>query len=121
MKNRNLRSVFIIFLVSSFLVGCGTKEKETSQTEVIETELPSLQAALDEKKNQFEQRASAEVIKTFNEGVQAVATSGAMESALNVGDTAPDFTLPNATGEEVKLSGLLQDGPVILIWYRGGW
>ena len=111
----------LIFIIASFIFGCSGQEKESTKTEVNEQKLPSLQVVLEEKKNQFEQRASAEVIKTFNEGVQAVATSGAMESALNVGDTAPDFTLPNATGEEVKLSGLLQDGPVILIWYRGGW
>ncbi len=44
-----------------------------------------------------------------------------LSTALNVGDKAPDFTLMDATGTEVKLSSLLQDGPVVLTWYRGGW
>ncbi|MCO4762674.1 MAG: AhpC/TSA family protein [Myxococcales bacterium] len=41
--------------------------------------------------------------------------------AKNNDDTAPDFTLKDATGKEVSLSGLLKKGPVVLTWYRGGW
>lgn len=43
------------------------------------------------------------------------------ESDITIGSTAPDFTLPNADGEEKTLSELLQNGPVILSFYRGGW
>ena len=34
---------------------------------------------------------------------------------------APDFSLPNVRGEEVRLSQLLAKGPVVLTFYRGGW
>ena len=37
---------------------------------------------------------------------------------LNVGDKAPDFTLPAGTGEKVTLSEELKKGPVVLAWYR---
>src|SRR6185312_9179308 len=37
------------------------------------------------------------------------------------GDKAPDFALPNVTGETIRLSQLLAKGPVVLIFYRGGW
>jgi peroxiredoxin len=40
---------------------------------------------------------------------------------LVVGDKAPDFTLPNATGNQVSLSELLKKGPVVLKFYRGEW
>jgi cytochrome oxidase Cu insertion factor (SCO1/SenC/PrrC family) len=33
---------------------------------------------------------------------------------VTVGDTAPDFTLPEASGAEVSLSTLLEQGPVLL-------
>ena len=37
--------------------------------------------------------------------------------ALNVGDRAPDFTLPAGTGEKVTLSEELKKGPVVIAWY----
>ncbi|MDP0490717.1 MAG: peroxiredoxin-like family protein [Verrucomicrobiota bacterium JB023] len=80
-----------------------------------------LQTELDKRKSDFTKTASEEKITEYNKGIELVEKSGVLESALNVGDTAPDFTLKNATGEEVTLSKLLEDGPVILTWYRGSW
>jgi len=40
---------------------------------------------------------------------------------MKVGDTAPDFTLPDALGNPVSLSECLRSGPVILKFYRGEW
>ncbi len=40
---------------------------------------------------------------------------------LKVGELAPDFTLPDAQGNPVTLSDALDDGPVILAFYRGAW
>lgn len=57
----------------------------------------------------------------FAKGIEAVAESGMVEKAKQVGDKAPDFTLKDAKGGEVTLSKLLQQGPVVLTWYRGGW
>lgn len=45
----------------------------------------------------------------------------AVEKALKQGDKAPDFVLKNAKGNEVRLKELLKKGPVILVFYRGGW
>jgi peroxiredoxin len=43
------------------------------------------------------------------------------ENAITVGDIAPDFTLPNVTGDPVSLHEALGHGPVVLSFYRGGW
>jgi len=55
----------------------------------------------------------------FENGIKE--TEALKDTALSPGDTAPDFELKNALNEPVKLSTLLQGGPVILSWYRGGW
>ncbi len=47
--------------------------------------------------------------------------SGAPERALKEGDRVADFTLPDAHGQDVTLSTLLHQGPVILTFYRGIW
>ena len=38
---------------------------------------------------------------------------------MQKGDTVPDFTLPDQTGTERTLSGLLATGPVVLFFYPG--
>lgn len=45
----------------------------------------------------------------------------ANQKALVPGDAAPMFSLPSATGEQVSLRDRLNQGPVILNFYRGGW
>lgn len=40
---------------------------------------------------------------------------------LQVGQIAPDFSLSNATDKTIKLSDLLEEGKVVLTFYRGSW
>jgi peroxiredoxin len=40
---------------------------------------------------------------------------------LGVGDHAPDFTLTDADGEQHSLSAHRSRGPVLLVFFRGGW
>jgi len=40
---------------------------------------------------------------------------------LAQGEKAPNFNLPNATGQTVELYEQLKKGPVILTFYRGNW
>jgi len=81
----------------------------------------TLQEKLDARSGEAARKIDPEVRAEFAKGIEAVRQSGIVEKALKVGDKAPDFTLRNATGQEVTLSTLLQDGPVVLTWYRGGW
>jgi peroxiredoxin len=50
-----------------------------------------------------------------------LAASNLAGGALKLGDSAPDFILPDAHGEPVRLYSLLHDGPVVVVFYRGGW
>jgi peroxiredoxin len=40
---------------------------------------------------------------------------------IEVGERAPDFVLPDATGAKVALSDRLAAGPVVMSFYRGAW
>lgn len=52
----------------------------------------------------------------------ALDLSGAMpDPGLRPGEDAPDFTLVNAFGKEIKLSEQLEKVPVVLAFYRGAW
>jgi len=47
--------------------------------------------------------------------------SGIAERSLKVGDRAPDFALPNPTGQIVRSADLLARGHLVVSFYRGGW
>lgn len=81
----------------------------------------SLQKELEELFNKFSQKVPPDVLNTMLGVTRRLAESGIAEKSLKVGDRAPDFNLPNATGEEVRLKELLDKGPVVLNFYRGGW
>jgi peroxiredoxin len=62
-----------------------------------------------------------EVLTAFRDSIEDLSRSGIGARRLKVNDTAPDFLLPNAVGKDVPLSQLLQNGPVVITFYRGGW
>lgn len=47
--------------------------------------------------------------------------SGIADRAVQPGEPAPDFTLADPCGTEVRLSDRLRQGPVVLLFVRGGW
>ncbi len=53
--------------------------------------------------------------------IEELRTNFAAEKALGVGDNAPAFTLSKAQGRPVSLAGILESGPAVVSFYRGGW
>lgn len=80
-----------------------------------------LQDALDAHLEKSNASRSPELVAALGGTAKVLRESGAVERALGVGSRAPDFTLPNAIGNDVSLGGLLNRGPVVLAFYRGGW
>jgi peroxiredoxin len=66
-------------------------------------------------------RLPAEVLNTFARDQAAFRAKGRPADAVAVGGVLSDFTLPDATGRDVSLSELVAEGPLVLVFYRGGW
>lgn len=96
-------------------------EESQQQIEVTDSSVQSLKSLLDEKKNAFELKADENKKKIYKDGIDAIRNSDLIQNAIQVGDTAPNFILTNASGDSIELSEYLKKGPVILTWYRGGW
>lgn len=57
----------------------------------------------------------------MRQSLEDLKQSGIVNQALKEGERAPDFALTNATGKTVRLKQLLNKGPVVVSFYRGGW
>lgn len=80
-----------------------------------------LQQQLDEQKKTTINKASPEILQIMGQATVDLKASGIENRALTQGDQIPDFSLPDAQGNEIRLADVLKNGPVVLSIYRGGW
>ena len=66
-------------------------------------------------------QANPEFMKGVDEAISHAKALQQGEKAINLGQKAPDFELPNSEGKLVALEGLFSKGPVVLTFYRGSW
>jgi len=81
----------------------------------------SLRQQLDNTKEKFLNQIPAGVKKKLLENIQEMKSPNLVDGAVNQGDTAPDFTLPDARGGKFNLGDALAKGPLVLSFYRGEW
>lgn len=79
-----------------------------------------LEPILESAKQNFADKAPEEVQGAIFRQIREQRQSGVVYG-LREGQTAPDFTLPDALGASVNLYEQLARGPVVLTFYRGGW
>jgi len=60
-------------------------------------------------------------LDTMQRAPQSLIDSRQADSALEAGDTAPEFTLQDADGNIVSSRTLLSRGPLVATFYRGVW
>ena len=80
-----------------------------------------LDALLDVQRKAGIAKFTKEKNEIYADGITSVVNSGILDKALNIGDKAPNFTLNNALNQPVSLYNTLENGPVVLTWFRGGW
>ena len=85
------------------------------------TTTPSFADQRDEFYAGLAEQAPTEVLEGFGRIIAEQAAVDYAARAPKVGDRAPDFTLPDQLGRQVSLAGELQQGPVVLVFYRGEW
>jgi hypothetical protein len=81
----------------------------------------SLQQRLDRIRQGFEKQAPPETVALIHRVTDDLRHSGITDRALADGQAAPPFELENSHGSLVSLSGLLMDGPAVIMFFRGHW
>ncbi|MGF7133347.1 peroxiredoxin [Paraburkholderia sp. EB58] len=70
---------------------------------------------------EYERTAPAERVALYETKVEELRAAFPIADVLAVGEQAPDFVLPNASGWMVSLSEVLREGHAVVVFYRGGW
>lgn len=81
----------------------------------------TLQSQLDVVQTAFRAQMPAEALAIVDKAAQDLVDSGAVNGALQIGETIPDISLPNQNGTTIRLRDLLTTGPLVINFYRGGW
>ncbi len=71
--------------------------------------------------NNVAQNIPPETALLMADATQRLRQTGITEHSCNKGDQIPDFTLPNAQGKIISSSALLEQGPLVINFYRGSW
>jgi peroxiredoxin len=66
-------------------------------------------------------RLPGEVVAIFDRNIQDLLDQGVPSGTVAVGATLEPFTLSDATGAPVTLEQLVEAGPAVIVFYRGGW
>jgi len=74
-----------------------------------------------ELQNQLKDQVPSEILKVFLEYAEKLGKVDFATRSRTIGDKAPEFELLNATGELISLKETLNNGPVVLTYYRGNW
>lgn len=80
-----------------------------------------LQETLDAMKKEKIASMPPEVVATLLKGTEDLIKSGIADKAIKVGETLPEFTLPDEKGNLVSSKDLLAKGPLAISFYRGVW
>lgn len=66
-------------------------------------------------------QAPQAVLTALDAAIERLNHSDLLSHSLAVGAAMPPFVLPDATGQHVRSTDLLADGPLVISFYRGAW
>jgi len=67
------------------------------------------------------ERLPAAVLEVFDRSIQHFLDRGIPTDSVKAGDALEPFTLDDATGTPVSLDQIVESGPTVIVFYRGGW
>lgn len=83
--------------------------------------MKNLEQQINELNENLAKQLPTEVLEVFGKSIQDLKAKNMEDSSISVGDKFPDFSLPNASDKTVALKELLQNGKVIIAFFRGSW
>jgi peroxiredoxin len=83
--------------------------------------MPTIREQSGQLKAVAAERLPAGVTAVFDRSIEDFLAQGIPAEAISAGDQLEPFTLEDATATAVSLDQLVEDGPAVIVFYRGGW
>ncbi|WP_432460211.1 peroxiredoxin-like family protein [Agarivorans sp. QJM3NY_25] len=80
-----------------------------------------LQNAIADYRAKFKENVPENIQLIMSQATQALNESGMTSRAPKQGEVLPEFELSNQLGQLRSLNQLLEQGPLVMTFYRGGW
>jgi len=81
----------------------------------------SLMQEIENYKKETFPKVSKDITETLVKATDEMVKAGLDKQALKTGDKIPIFELKNIHGETMSSKDVLQKGPMVMSFYRGGW
>ncbi|UZO79459.1 AhpC/TSA family protein [Aquimarina sp. ERC-38] len=81
----------------------------------------SLKETLAKLNNENRTKIPEEFLKVMDQSTDDLIAQQLPDQAIQVGDTFPQASLTNASGNTVDIQEKIKEGPVVISFYRGGW
>jgi len=82
---------------------------------------PTIREQSEQLKAAAAERLPADVLSAFDRSIHGLLGQGIPTDSIKVGDVLRPFTLDDATGTPVSLDMIVESGPAVIVFYRGGW
>lgn len=108
----------LVLLATILGLACACEDEPATAPSPTPDTAPTLEAAPDPEAEPAERRPRSKRVQPT-----AAERLGSLPDRIGVavGEPAPDATVQDAEGQPVQLRDLVEDGPVMLVFYRGGW
>jgi len=112
-----------LLLATLSLVGLSILSPRTFGAEKIAKTMDekSLTIQLEEMSAGSKEKVPPEKRKVMEDAIENLRKTHITDHALKVGDKMPPFELPDGNKKMVSSKTLLKKGPLIVVFYRGGW
>ena len=75
----------------------------------------------DQMKRAASEKLPEGVVEVFDRSIRDLLDQGIPADSVKMGDRLDPLTLDDATGAPVSLDQILETGPAVIVFYRGGW
>lgn len=81
----------------------------------------NLPEAIRRQKENFVSAVDPDTVEVMQSAIEDLANSDILKNSLGLGEKSPDFSLEDSSGKTHNLSTYLDEGNVILKFFRGDW